>query len=711
MDEKYIQQLYQDLAKRYGANKIMPYDTFVSRITSDTDFQKQTYNDFSKAYGADKILSFDNFSGKVKKKADGSALPQNATGSSTAVTNDPNATLKLSDMQAGQPQAQPGVDVNNLNAQHGKLAAPTEGREQAAYGGEVAKENIGQRNAAIDNTLKREYKNLGIKVDKNSKKYQDDFQSKLQLLQSGDIVTTKSKSGEPTTTRGTGFFETAGYALVNSFKAPMQAAKLQSMHGKELADYLDKINSETPEIPISEPSGLAGALGEAAGGFPKTAGLLGVNELVPFLGTALASAEAHLSSTGVHTMDMYQRNLQAFTKAGMPMEEARIQAANKAQRDANIAAIPDAIMTGALGEMGGEVGELGDAAKTFKSALVKSGKSIGKFGALGGAAGAAEKGIELTQGYDLKFQDVVDNFGKEGFQYATMDAMFKFAPLVSKMPAAMHSAWLNYMSKVPEPMISDLTAKMGTQGEQVKKEIDDYKTADAKVPDHFSDEKRVALTSLQHQKDKLTEDNENGQHDKQLEQIGNAMKTVETSKNAHAIHIDPMTGESEGRPKDFEQLSAAQKKGIKVPDDYGEVEVKQVGEGEEKKFVAKAKVKTQDGSIELFQPIKIEGNFKDKGKAKEAGEQALRQHFYENGLADNFKPEKGSKQEEADLAEQDRKDALHEAGKPKIELDPIAPMQFYEIGKNDPDLGLGAKRKQTDILRRKNILDKLIDCL
>lgn len=566
--------------------------------------------------------------------------------------------LKLSDggVPANGTPAQTApsqnIDFDKLNAQHGIVAPTSEEKIASAASEEKVQEKVANKAEAIKNTLSRKY---GDTPNINSPEYRKEFNTLQKQLNDGDVVLTHAKDGKPFVVRSQGFLESAGKTLVESFKAPLEGLKLQNMDGKELADYLDKKSAEQPYLEESAPSPLLGELGSATGGFPKIAGEFSLNEAVPYLGTALATADAEASSTGFKTAELYQKNLKELTDNGVPLEEARIEAADKAKKDAPLAAAPDALLTAALGEYGADTKGISDAAQTFKQTLIKSGESIGKFGVLGGTAGVSEAGIEKAQGYDISMKDALDKFGEEGFQYATMDAMFKILPVASKLPSAAYRAWKEYMTKIPAPQFLDEInnqVKNGTlsqdEADKAAANLGGYVKAKNKTIPTGNVEKDGLITELVQKKLKLEEDkktldpNFHKEKDKQIADIDSKINLVKYSKRP--IETDDITGEFNLNPKTHDELTAKEKEGIVVPKEYGGTEVEEVGgkgEDAEKKYKPTAYFTENKGKLELKQPIEVgDKTYSDKQKAQEAADKALKQHYYENGLHDSGKPQK-----------------------------------------------------------------------
>ena len=572
--------------------------------------------------------------------------------------------------------AESGIDFNKLNAMKGgSMQATKEQKDLLSYGKNIEKEQIKQRDELIENTLKRKYKELGKTVNSNSPEYKKDFDNTLKALEEGDIVLTKSKSGERTTTRGAGFLESIGLGLKHSFSAPMEAVKLEMLDGKELADYLDQKERDAPEIESSKPSGFGGAIGEAVGAFPKVGGLFSINYAVPGLGTGLAAAEAELSSTGAHIEQLYHMRLNELVNGGMPFEEARIQAATEAKKDAPLAAAPDAIMTAALGNMGADVKGLNDAAKTFKNTLIESGKNVGKMAAMGGASEVARAGIEKAQGYDITTEEALDKFGEGAYNWATMDAMFRIAPIAGKLPGAVRSAWKNYMAKVPEPIVQEFTSQMGEEGVAVKEAIDKYKKADEVIPDKYSDEQRMVIADLIQARNDLKEKSAKGDeafkedNDLQIQNINNAIEAAKNTQYPQNIHVDNITGETIGEQKPFEELTTREKQGIVIPKEYGEADVKEIGEGENKTYKPVATYIEKDGALEISKPIKIEDakTYTSKEAAQKAADEALARKYYEEVLPNNQKPQKKSSVEIIDEQPMEGSNTLSEVEKKPFE--------------------------------------------
>lgn len=449
--------------KDIGGESSISSETFLSTGSPSKDEVLNSYNNLQNHKLSEQDFDILSTTQYGKEQGLDKFAPEQKISFINAVNNnskdDGTRTLKLSEVASPNNGLAP--QINLTPQQQAQLkngyqpTAPieaTRGVEEDVTG--AMNRQVQTRTDAINNTLQRKYEMSGQKVEPNSVQYQKDYKDLLKEVQDGDKVVVNAKDGKKFITRSAGFWESFGNTLGESFKAPIESWEINTKDGADLANYLDKKQNEQPYIPTSKTSGIVGTIGEMAGGFPKIAGLFALNTVAPGLGTTAAAAEAEFTSTGQHTAELYQRNLKTLTDAGMPLEQARIEAANKAKQDAPLAAAPDALMTAALGEMGANTGKLTTSAQSFKDVLLKSGKDVSKMAAMGGASEAARSGIEKAQGYDVNMQEVLDNFGKGAYQWATMDAMFKIAPLISKLPSAAQGAWKEYISNTP-PVILD----------------------------------------------------------------------------------------------------------------------------------------------------------------------------------------------------------------------------------------------------------------
>jgi len=402
-----------------------------------------------------------------------------------AQTSDPLGIL-------GSPKYDTKPDVRSVMGKYGIESGQTPQQSLVNYGQQISKDQLDKRNEAINNTIALNDKNTGTQTSPNSPDYQKSFQDKVQKIGSGDLkVVTGTKDGKPYLVKTTGFWKTAGDAFLNSFKEIGSSHAINSKSGKELADYIEKENANQPNIPESVPSPVAGAFGEAAGGFPKIAGELSI----PYVGEVIAAADAQLQSSANKTRELYFEN----KAKGMSPEEA----ANRARMDAPFQALPDAAMMVAMNRIGmGE--ESNVAAKTFANTLKQGAKSTGELAALSGAAEGAKAGIGALQGYDTNGQEVLDNIGKASFSGATLGAMFSLIPMVKNMSSPVKAAYKNYFTTMPKEVLEAGAAKFGEDGQKFVSEVESFNSAKEKVKNLVPEKDIPSYAGLQEKRDQLS---------------------------------------------------------------------------------------------------------------------------------------------------------------------------------------------------------------
>ena len=472
-----------------------------------------------------------------------------------------------------KPKPTTGEKVGDIMGKYGITPPMTEQQSVVQYGGKIGESLIKQRDEAIENTIQYRNNKLGIKTDTSSVKYKNDVKKLRDQFNEGEFVKAEGKNGKQYVVPGAGFWESAGMALAESFKAPVQAWKINTLEGKDLADYLDRLQRDEPFLPQKKPSGVAGAFGETAGGFPKFAAIMSAgNAIAPMMGTGLVGAEAEFVSTAMYTRDLYQRNLQKLLDEGIPVEEARLQAADKAKKDAPVIAMPDAAMAVGLGVNLNPTRQV--AAETFKKLLVKEAAHATKIGLAGGGAELAKVGTEVAMGYDVTPNEALERFADATFEWATMDAMFKVLPLMRKMPGALKASYKEYLRTIPREVIEQQAAEKNVPIEEIDAELNSYEAARSKVADIVPEESVSTFAGLTEKQDKLKSEiseleskkavTPEGLHPQiekeievrksEIESINKQIADIAEKADAEKIDIDRRTGEPEiKKPEEISQ--------------------------------------------------------------------------------------------------------------------------------------------------------------
>lgn len=516
---------------------------------------------------------------------------------------------------------------------------------------------------AINNALTSRYAKAGKKFDPNSIQGKKDIQELQDLEKNKDVAVVTGKDGKSYLTRGEGFGESALSTLKNSFLAPVKAYDINKISDpKQLADALDQEILDEPNVPESKPTGLGGSLGEMAGGLPKPLALLSINSAVPGLGTTAMVGEAYYTGLANQKKALYQRGLQE----GLSRE----QAAQKAMEASTLAAVPDAIsalaLSGSVPGLTGAKSVFNKAADdSFRKSFVNATKSIGKMSALGAATEGARSGIEAAQGYDVKLGEGIEKAWEGATEMAKMDLAFKVAGGIMRAPKYLKAAALEKIATAPKELVEPAIEQMGEAGDKLKQDLTSYQEARGKVEGLVPEEHMSTFAGLTQKRDALEKSKEGKSKaltapiDEEIKAIDEHLSAMQ--KNGKVREVDDLTGEPTEPVKTHDQLSKKEREGIIVPKEYGETEIIEVGEGENKKYKAKATYKKGDGRIMTSHDIPIEENsFSDKDKAQAAADEALGKHYYENGMSETDKP---ISSEKYNIVKNDKKEIKFKTGK------------------------------------------------
>jgi hypothetical protein len=517
----------------------------------------------------------------------------------------------------GIPMADIGQIQSIISKKNQELSnQPIQEEGQAIYS------QMAKRDNAIHNTIERN--NQSKPVDKTSPEYQQQFDNLLSQEKNHDVKVVDAKDGKPFVVPTSGFWENAGKSFVQSLKAPVEAIKQIGMDNKELSDYFENKKKNEPYLPESVPSPVGG-LGQTLGGLPKTV----VELAIPVVGEALAATETELSSTGQQTEALYNRRLQELKDAKgdqnyEPTPQEKEQIAGKARLDAPLAAAPDAAMILVLNKMGGDAPALNKSAETFSQSLSKYGEGVGKLAALGGTSEGVRSGIMALQGYHVTPQEALDKSVEGATTWGLMDAMFKVAPLVSKLPKAAQAAWKDYMTHVPKPVFEEKVSQMGEEGQQIKEDVSKFDEAKNIVhpkEEEVADNEEEQLDAFMKRKGMTIEDYRN-MNDDQRDKIGeewvnsNEYKSItNNNEQKNPTTAEPINTTTEEEPKEEPQAEVIQQQAVEgnqpsnepqPSEEIGVAETKPIEPAQEpNKAVVPYKEQPLDKPVEIKPPIKV----------------------------------------------------------------------------------------------------------
>lgn len=480
------------------------------------------------------------------------------------------------------------------------------------------------------NAVKSKYANLGKFFDEKSPLVKKDINELIELEKNNDIAVVPGQDGKSYLTRGKGFFESLRDGIINSGLETVDAGKINSiLDPKKLAETFNKRRGQMPNVPESVPTGF-GSIGESIGGVPKMMG----EASIPVVGEGLMAADAYQTARAKKMESLYwQGKEQGLTDA---------DAASKAMKTSLVSAIPDAATAIALNRMGGKAAT-GMAENSFKQTVNTALKSIPKVSGLFGGSQLASDLTEKAFGYDTK--DILEHTINAMGQGALMDLGFNILKMGAKVPSYMKASAKEFLTAdVPKEALNEHLDNMGEDGQKIQQDLTTYQDARKKVEGLVPEDQMSTFAGLTEKRDTLEKSKEGKAKaltapiDDQIKELDNRL--TEMQKLGKTVEIDNLTGEPNIPIKEHKELKKQEREGIVVPKEYGNAEVVESGEGENKTFKPKASYIVHEGGLEISKPIKIEEEktYADKDKAQKAADEALGKHYYENGMPETDKP-------------------------------------------------------------------------
>lgn len=629
--------LYDAVSKKYDVGS---YDEFSKKL-QDPAKRKSFYDGVGHEYELGTYDEFTNKVGAVKKK-------DTPSPSSGIVSPDILALQGYADKLKSQPQT-PLTKVQNkpFNPQTDEatvMDASVVTPANLPKGDQQSYEHKLKVKEGAINTLKKNYAQTGQKFDEKSPNVQKYVKRIADLERDADVGVVDGRDGKPYIVRGAGFGESLVNTTKDSFEAPVKAWDINTTRDpKALADKLDGEMANLPNIPESVPTGVSGGLGSMTGGVVKPAALLSLNALTGGLGTAAMVAEGHFTARANQIRQLYQR--------GLNEGKDRVTSANEAMHNADLAALPDDLMNIVLAEGGAGnpfkgrtpvIGKMAD--ETFKKYLVNTAEKTAGISAAGGASEGVRGAIEKAQGYDVKLGDTIEKMWDSATEWGKMELGFRIIHGVVNAPKYLQAAAKEYVTNVPKEIRDEYINRLPEQdAAKIKSELGTYDEARKQVEGLVPHEDISTYAGLMENRNALEKSKEGKSKalaapiDEYIKDIDDRLSRMQ--KTGKVNEVDDITGEPVEPVKTHDELSKKEREGIIVPKEYGDTEVIEVGEGENKKYKAKATYKKGDGRIMTSHEIEMEGKeYTDKDKAQAAADEALAKHYYENGMAEHDKP-------------------------------------------------------------------------
>jgi hypothetical protein len=548
MDEKYIQQLYNDFASRYGANNILPYKDFQTRIASDKNFQQQTYNDLATHYGKENILSFNDFSGKIGYDSKEVQQPaaQVKSPESTAFENQLNANYKPSENNLGidtgmMPNVPPVKLPQQQLSEFGQkmLAGHTTATDnavsvqpqntakfiQATTNAEQQKQKrITDTPAAIDHTASLFFK------DKTPSP--EELQSKktelAKGLEKGDYVLYYGTDGKPRVGDNVGGLKALWEGTKEGFKKEAEARQFVDMDkDKQIAHMNEKSKEDDqylkPIYDYSVTGGLGNTIGQGAPMMGKAivGATVGAGLTAAGAPEGLPGALAFLFSAPGAANTAYMEGLTKRFKEGKEQGLSDSEAYDKAHNQALVDESISLATTGFLSRIPVTKATGEGLQNSIKAFIKQGGKSSAEFGAVSAAGTAVGETAAKAQGFDknTSYGDIVGESLQSGGEGALMGMalhVVSHPEILLSLPYHLQAQFKHYVAKAKPEEINTALDELKDKGqanaddvEKAKQDIASFKQASDRVPDNIPEDKQVAITTLIQDKLDLQEQHKN----------------------------------------------------------------------------------------------------------------------------------------------------------------------------------------------------------
>lgn len=407
---------------------------------------------------------------------------------------------------------------------------------------------------AIKNTTERRLKSKGIKYTIGDAIFNKEKQSVQKDMSNGSLIRTKNRKGEDDLTRGTGFWESISDGFKNSVDDEITAAKVNTISNpRELANHLNELEEKKPKV-YSQPSGIGGYLGSLISGSVKPAALFTAGEATNIAGGGLVAMGVDAQWVGMShkRQQLYFENRDNLIAKGVKREDAEYQAADKAIKDAPLAALPETVTMVAMGMIGGKAApELNTARQSFTNLV----KNASKVGAIGASQPLSEYAIEKSQGYKRSFGEALDKVGKGFADFAMMDLAFHAMTHPTETTKYVISGGKEFLANVDPSVVESVASKLGQDGKKVVEDLQKYKKSRGKVESVTPQEIMPNVAGVQEAIDNKTKELEKIQEDKtvpqttidvteqELNELKNKQSEMLRTGKGDELEVDHISGE------------------------------------------------------------------------------------------------------------------------------------------------------------------------
>jgi hypothetical protein len=657
-----IKALYNAVSNDYNVGTL---DEFTQKL-QDPNKRQALYNTVGKEYDLGDYNSFNQKLGFDSQEVQQQAQQQNQI----PMANSQDLQKTLQGYTATHPiskNASLGYDVG--------IAPKGANGSQLITNQENANEE--QLNKAAANTFNKTI-GQGAYTQADSTKFTNQLK---QGVKNGDLAIKKDAQGNDVIKNAGNFFQSFKAAADQAHAQDIENKYLQSVPKNEAISYLNRI-AQHPQTGIVKESDIApSGLGEAIGQQSQILGKATIGSLAGaetgLTGGASAGSFAaianDLATSGFS--GALKKTYYELKKEGLSDSDAYDKATHAALTGEAVSLGQGALLSGEipLTPKAAEGGLLNgikpniEAQQGFINSLKHTATSAPKV--VGSAmAGSVINDIQenaIANGNPIDAKQMFKNSIDAGESMATIHGALGLLTAVANgqktiAPSYVRPQAENVASSLPRADVAEYLNTKEQNGDlpqgTTQKVLNTLSAFDKQkaivAPFAISEENKAAIAGKLVQKQKLLDElqtlkpNENAfperiaEINKNITGIDGEINKLYNAKNVFEKETDTNTGESNYQPKTFEELKPQEKNGIEVPKEYGDTEVKQSDEGDNKTFTPKAYYTEQQGSLTIKKNIPIEGTFTEKDKAQQAADNALKQHYYENGLHDNAKPDK-----------------------------------------------------------------------